>query len=86
MKIKVNLNYDIHNLTKKAKAKNDWGDTREFDSVRVREISGRRAYLIAIKDGMNMLTIAKMIEFKNGIMTVKFGKEKIEIGTYEQVA
>lgn len=66
---------------------NDFGQKREYDGILIQETSQSRVYCHAIKNGMKYTTIAKKMQFDdNGNVFLKFGKNKVIIGTYEEVA
>lgn len=66
---------------------NDFGQKREYDSIAIQETSQSRVYCTAIKNGMKYTTIAKKMQFDDdGNVYLKFGKNKVIIGTYEEVA
>ncbi len=79
MTIKLN----IHTWTINQSGKQDqW----EYDTLFIRESKGKRLYLTAIKNGINMTTVIKTMKLEEGKIILSFGKNKIEIGTYEEVA
>lgn len=57
----------------------------EFEQVYVKRMSKSRAYFIAIRNNMRMCEIPKQMKFEKGETFVKFGNEKIVIGTYTEV-
>lgn len=57
-----------------------------YDQLRINESKGRKLYLTAIKNGMRMVTVSKIMKFEDGKIFISFGKNKIEIGTYKEVA
>jgi hypothetical protein len=74
---------NIHTWTINQSGKQDqWS----YDSLKIRESSGKRLYLTAIKDGIRMTTVIKTMNFQDGKIYISFGKVKHEIGTYEEVA
>lgn len=79
MKIKL----DIHTWTLKQE-----GSTMgyKYDELRIKESSGQRLYLTAMRDGMRIITVSKMMKFEDGRVYLSFKGKKVEIGTYEEVA
>ena len=66
---------------------NDFGQKREYDSILIDRTSQRRVYCIAVKNGVKYTTVAKTMQFDDdGNVFLKFGKNKVIIGTYEEVA
>lgn len=61
-------------------------DQYEYDTLQIRESKGKRLYLTAIKNGIRMTGVIKTMKFEEGKIILSFGKKKIEIGTYEEVA
>jgi hypothetical protein len=64
-----------------------WSGTYEgykYNQLKIKESKGKRLYLTAIKDGMRMITLTKVMKFEEGKVLLSFGKNKIEIGTYEE--
>ena len=57
----------------------------EFDQVYVKRASKSRAYFIAVRNNMRMCEIPKQMKFEKGQTFVKFGNQKIVIGTYTEV-
>jgi hypothetical protein len=58
----------------------------EYNQLKIKESKGKRLYLTAIKDGMRMVTLSKVMKFEEGRVYLSFGKNKVEIGTYTEVA
>lgn len=65
---------------------NDWGIKKSFDGFKVKETSGSKVYVTVFCGDMKLSTIGKLMEFKNGEIIVKFGKQHVNIGKYETVA
>lgn len=78
MKIKLNIHTWIIEHNGKQ-------DQYEYDTLKIKESKGKRLYLSAIKNGMRMTTVTKIMKFENGKVYITFGKDKIEIGTYEEI-
>lgn len=79
MTIKLN----IHTWTIEQSGKQD---QYSYDSLQIRESSGKRLYMTAIKNGIRMTTVIKTMKFEEGKIIISFGRVKHVIGTYEEVA
>lgn len=79
MKIKLNIHtWEIKHYGQQ--------DQYKYDLLKVKESKGKRLYLTAVKDGMQMTTVIKIMKFEKGKIYLSFGKNKVEIGTYKEVA
>lgn len=59
----------------------------EMDSINLKETRGSTLYFTGIKKGIRMTSVNKRIQFDdNGNVFVKFGKEKLIVGTYKELA
>lgn len=59
-------------------------DNYTYDELRLKESSGKRLYFMAIKNGIRMVTVPKVMQLKDNKVYISFGKVKYEIGTYEE--
>jgi hypothetical protein len=59
-------------------------EQRQYQAFKVSYTKGKRAYITLIKDGYNLCSVAKLMQFKEGNVLLSFGKEKINIGTYSE--
>ncbi|GLI82351.1 hypothetical protein ANABIO32_00370 [Rossellomorea marisflavi] len=78
----MTIKLDIHTWTI------DHSGTHEgykYDQLKINNSSGKRLYLTAINKGMRMVTVSKLMKFEEGKVLLSFGKNKIEIGTYQEV-
>lgn len=57
-----------------------------YDHLKFKYNSGHRLYLVAIKNNIPMTEVVKVMKLDSGKIYLSFGKNKIEIGTYEEVA
>lgn len=55
----------------------------EYDTLKIKSSSGKRLYLTGIKNGIKMAEVIKTMKFEDGKIVLSFGKNEIEIGTYE---
>lgn len=66
--------------------KNDFGQKRQYDAICITDTSQSRVYCSAIANGVPYTTVAKKMQFDDeGNVFLKFGKSKINIGTYKEV-
>lgn len=64
---------------------NDWGMKKSFNGFKVKETSGKKVYITVLSGETKLTTIGKLMEFKQGSITIKFGKNQIVIGKYNVV-
>lgn len=79
MKIKLNIHTWLINQSGKK-------DQYEYDSLKIKASKGKRLYLTAFKNHMPMVEVIKIMKFEEGKIYISFGKNKYEIGTYEEIA
>ncbi|MCF8568008.1 hypothetical protein LLE49_25110 [Alicyclobacillus tolerans] len=79
----IQVSLDPSVIACKATYKDDWGFERSMDGFKVDYSRGKRVYLVTIKDGIRLSTIAKTMQFANGNVLVKFGSKPVKIGTYQ---
>ena len=60
------------------------GWKREADAFLVRRTSGKRAYIVPMRDGMRLCEIGKEMQFDGGSVLLKFGRQSVAIGTYQE--
>lgn len=60
------------------------GWKREADAFLVRRTSGKRAYIVPMRDGMRLCEIGKEMQFTGGSVLLKFGRQSVAIGTYQE--
>ncbi|QSF43512.1 hypothetical protein [Paenibacillus tianjinensis] len=86
MKIQITeLNYNILPCNRSSYT-NDWGIKKSFNAFKVKETSGSKVYITVLDGEMKLSTIGKLMEFKEGSIIIKFGKQQIVIGKYNKVA
>jgi len=61
---------------------NGQGYKKTFDNFKVSGFSGHRVYITMISDTLKIGEIAKKMEFKEGEIYIKFGSQKVCIGSY----
>ena len=81
--IQVELSGNVFNVN--FSHTNDFGQKREYDGILIDNTSQSRVYCTAVKNGIKYTTIAKKMLFDNGNVFLKFGKNKVVIGTYSEV-
>ena len=70
----------------KFSAVNDFGLKNDYEGIEINYTSQSRVYCTAIKNGMRYSTVIKKMLFdNNGNVYLKFGKEKVIIGTFKEV-
>ncbi|MCC9021795.1 hypothetical protein [Bacillus nakamurai] len=57
----------------------------KYNELKLKETKGKRLYYTAIKNGLRMITVPKLMKLEEGKVFVSFGKIKYEIGSYEEV-
>lgn len=84
MTIELDLKLDTirHNF----KGQDSFGNNREYDSFIINYTSGKRVYLSVIKNNIRYTTISKTMKFQDNKVLISFGKDKIQIGTYKEIA
>ena len=83
LQVELNANYFPVKFTHT----NDFGQKREYEGIEIQNSSQSRIYFNAIKNGIRYTTISKKMQFDdNRNVFVKFGKNKIVIGSYKEIA
>ena len=60
---------------------------REFDSIQYQYTRGKSMYFSAINNGIKYRTISKVMKFNDdGSVYISFGKVRLIIGSYKEVA
>lgn len=68
------------------KIADDFGNKHKCDAFIIDYTSGKRVYLKAIQGSLIMTTFYKTMRFDdNGDITIPFGRNRIKIGTWEEV-
>ncbi|WP_017696854.1 hypothetical protein [Bacillus subtilis] len=57
----------------------------KYNELKLKETSGKRLYYTAIKNGLGMITVPKIMKLQEGKVFVSFGKTQYEIGSYKEV-
>lgn len=84
MKIKItDINYNV--IIQSGSYKDDWGNKRQFDSFKVKSTNGTMVYITVIKENIKQSTIGKKMKFNDGVITISFNKDIVQIGQYEVV-
>lgn len=76
---------NIHLYSSEIKQEGKTSSGYAFDTLKLKHTRGHRLYFTGVKNGTPMQEVIKVMKLENGKVYLSFGKEKIEIGTYEEV-
>ena len=82
----IKLNINERKLKHSYEITDDFGNKRKCDAFIIDYTSGKRVYLKAIQGSLIITTFYKTMRLDdNGDITIPFGRNRIKIGTWEEV-
>lgn len=83
MQIEIELIKSV--IPYKFERENDFGFTNDYTGFKVDYTKNTRVYLVAYNHVIRMQSFYKQMIFEDGKVIVKFGKDKVTIGSYKEV-